>query len=75
MTDDGRNGVEAMYYAFDRQGRLYTGEASEEHIRHMAELYECEVQVWSHSIEHNDAQPLFYYDANGVKHTHNDGDN
>ncbi len=64
-----------MYYTFVSDGQVRSGNAQEEKIRSMAIAWERDVQVWSHDINHDDAIPLFYYDSNGVKHTHNDGDN
>ena len=65
-----------MFYCCEVKGKLCSGKVEvEAQIRALAELLATDVQVWSHDIDHDDAQPLFYYDAHDVKHTHNDGDN
>lgn len=57
-----------MFYAFESNGKLRHGEATEVEIQRMAMLYETEIQEWSHDITRDDARPIGWYDHNGNRH-------
>jgi hypothetical protein len=65
-----------MFYSCEVNGKLYSGKVEvEAQAEALAVFLNTDVQAWSHYINDDDAKPLFYYDAQGVKHTHHDGDN